>query len=220
MGGNPWCYSAWSAGLYYRLWRIGPDTTHPKLLLDETGRNVYGGEGRGAVGTDDVLFEFHVGSVDLLVHNHPQQRHYRVERDKVTQIDPVALTPRDFVDTWLSDPWEVSARRSDGGNSVKLNQFHKTLGGPGNVGLFEDMPRGNAPADFLRHCLDDPLTWQVRFFPYKERPAIATENPVYFLLRWQKPYQFTMLDIRNGPFTACTQPDPDAEKPRTMFPSP
>jgi hypothetical protein len=216
LGGNPWCYSSWSAGLYYRLWRMGADTPRPKLLLDEHLDDIFGDENRADVRPHDVRFVFFGAASDTIHVARPVVRHYRVEHDKVTRIDSAARIPREFVDTWLFGPWEQVAAQSDG---VKLAQMAQTFSQLSNWSadrialneMYADYPR-----DYLRHCVDDASVWQVRF-SYKERLDSSAEKTLYFFVRWQKPDRFTMLDIRDAPAPACTQPDPDAEQIRNLF---
>jgi hypothetical protein len=36
-------------------------------------------------------------------------------------------------------------------------------------------------------------------------------------VRWQQPYHFTMVDVRDTPSPVCTTVDPDGEKARSPF---
>ena len=54
-------------------------------------------------------------------------RHYRVQRDVESRIDPVALTPRDFVDEWLTSTWRDGAAWSEDSSVAPLQQSHKEL---------------------------------------------------------------------------------------------
>lgn len=124
VGKMPWCSSNWSGGLIYRVWRTQANS-RPKLLLDYSeSEPVYWGNGdsRAALGSNDVLIQFFAGSRDA--GSHPAFRRYRVEQDQVTQIDPVALIPRDFVDEWMASAWSVSATRSESVALKRLEAVH------------------------------------------------------------------------------------------------
>src|SRR6185312_12800072 len=60
----------------------------------------------------DVLIEFTEASIDAGVHNREAVRHFLINGDQVRRVDPVALSPRDFVDEWLTRDWKESARWS------------------------------------------------------------------------------------------------------------
>jgi hypothetical protein len=188
-GDSPWCTSNISA-VYYRLWRIGPESPQPKKLLDETASS-FGRTIEGALEANDVLVEFTTHGRDPF----ETVRHYRVDRDRVTQIDPIAPSPRDFVATWLTEPWAISAARSAPSALAKLRQVYQTY----NRDLLP------YPEATLR-CSNDPQLRQVN------------SSGDYFLVRWQQPYRFTKVDVRDTPFPRCTQPDSDADKRRTLFP--
>ncbi len=218
VGMAPWCSSNWSGGLIYRVWRTQADSP-PKLLLDysESERVYWGnGDSQAALGSNDVLIQFAVGTMDSAVHNHPAVRHYRVEGDQVTQVDPFVLIPRDFVDTWMSDSWTVSADRSEAAHLKRLEEAHKGAGG-----MFEGI--WSRASDYLRRCTDDRQIWQVRLFQgaktIREFQEHRDGEALYFLVRWQQPYRFTMVDVRETPSPMLPNDfvDPDGEKAHSPF---
>jgi len=51
-------------------------------------------------------------------------RNYSIRGDHIQRVDPVALSPRDFVDEWLVRPWTESAAWS---GAAGLEEWHKKL---------------------------------------------------------------------------------------------
>ena len=210
--GHDWgCASAWH-NVYWRLWRI--DSSGTKSLIDcshwaylRTDCYIIGSIGRNKEYFSpkaDVLIEFTQGSIDVGVHNREAIRHYVIDQDRACRIDPVALSPRDFVDEWLRTPWNESA---DWSSAPALRQWHQKLG-----------------ADFIRgefsptmHCQSSDL-WQVTLTPQNAKKNFEDEPEVYFLVRWRPPYHFSMMNVSNKPWQLCKQEDPKADEWRTLFP--
>jgi hypothetical protein len=200
--GNDWgCASTWHT-VYYRVWRV--DATRSKLLIDRSdfawlraGSYIVGSIGQDWTNQSapaDVLIEFTEASIDGGVHNREAVRHYLIDGDKVRRVAPVALSPRDFVDEWLTQPWTDSAAWSA---SQALRQWHGKL------------QIGGVGGEFGRtmHC-DTPDLWQVDLGP---------ESDTYFLVRWSPPYRFTMVNVADKPWPLCKQVDREADQWRTLF---
>jgi hypothetical protein len=208
--GNEWgCASTWHS-VYYRVWRVDPSGA--KLLIDDSATAwlrtpTYA---VGSIGRDrtienapvDVLIEFTERSIDVGVHNREAVRHFLIDGDQVRRVDPVALSPRDFVDEWLTSGWNESAAWSA---SPTLKQWHQRLRADFVAGQFDD----------TMHC-ETPDLSQVTFEPHNAKD-FAPEPSVYFLVRWRPPYHFTMMDISDKPWPRCTQEDREADEWRTLF---
>lgn len=210
--GNHWgCVSAWHP-VYCRVWRIEP--SGPKLLIDDSAVAYLRGQtyAVGSIAQDrtkdnapvDVMIEFTEASVDVMVHNREAIRHYLIDGDHVRRVDPVALSPRDFVDEWLTRGWNESATWSV---APGLQQWHRKLHADWVGGDFGKV---------TMHC-QTPDLWQVAFAPSNAKKNYAAEPDVYFLIRWRPPYHFTMMDICDKPWSRCTQEDPGADEWRTLF---
>lgn len=212
--GNYWgCASTWKA-LYYRVWRVDPSGS--KLLIDNTEGSwlrtqpsAVGSIGPGKTNINgnapvDVLIEFTERSIDVGIHNREAIRHFLIDGDQVRRVDPVALSPRDLVDEWLTRGWKEGA---DWSASATLQQWHRKL--------HADFVSGEFGYPTL-HC-QTPDLWQVAFTPSNVKKDFAAEPTVYFLIRWRPPYHFTMMDISDKPWSRCTQEDPDADEWRTLF---
>lgn len=214
LGNSPWCSSVWHPA-YYRIWHMAPSRAQPLLLVDREKVVDLGAFGPSASVTPvsnpaeqskaiyDVLIELTVSSNDAAKLTYAMERHYRVEGNEVQRIDPVALSPGDFVDEWLQEPWTEAAAWTEPKSMAALERWHER--GPGS-GEFDWPPM---------HCPQTPDLWQISFSPYaKQQPDPTT----YFLVRWRPPYHFKMVDISQKPWPGCTEKDPDADEERTLFP--
>jgi hypothetical protein len=210
--GNHWgCASAWHP-VYYRVWRVDPSGS--KLLIDDSAMAWLRTEtyAVGSITQDrtnenapvDVLIEFTGGSIDATVGNREVIRHYLIAGDQVRRVDPVALSPRDFVDEWLTRDWNESTTWSA---SSMLRQWHRKLHADRVGGEFSDA---------TMHC-QTPDLWQVSFEHYSAQKNLEPEPDVYFLVRWRPPYHFTIMDVRDKPWPRCTQEDREADEWRTLF---
>jgi hypothetical protein len=213
LGNEPWCSSNWHA-VYYRVWRV--NSSGPKLLIDgsdfaflRTWTYMVGSLSAqdtilNKSAPVDVMIEFTERSIDGGVHSREAIRHFQIEGDKVRRVDPVALSPRDFVDEWLTQPWDESMRWSV---SPDLHQWHRKL--------HSDFVAGEFSYPTM-HC-HTPDLWQVAVTPSNAKKDFQPEPDVYFLIRWAPPYHFTMVDISNKGWPRCTQKDPEADAWRTLF---
>jgi hypothetical protein len=98
--------------VYYRVWQVNAGYGAGKPLIDgkETALDGYPPiEGR--VGPDDVLVEFGVGGIGYGA-SHKAVRHFQVRDQRAQQTDPIATTPRDFVEEWIGADWTQSSLRS------------------------------------------------------------------------------------------------------------
>jgi len=194
--GNEWgCVSSWH-DVMYRVWRL--DSARPKLLIDRTelaflraAASIVGSlSQRYDEKAVNVLVEFTGRSIDASILARGTVRHFQIDGDRVIRVDPVALSPRDFVEEWLTLPWAESARWS--ATPVLKRGYDKQHPDPG--GLFGE----------TMHC-GTPDLWQV------------TLSDTYFLVRWRPPYRFTMVGIGDDPWPRCTEKDPEADAWRTLF---
>ena len=93
LGTYPWCSSNWQT-IYYRIWETKASAP-AKLLLNEDELGFIDEPIEAAVQPDDVLVEYTVEARDGW--RRRQIRHYHVAPGKIERVDPVALSPRDFV---------------------------------------------------------------------------------------------------------------------------
>lgn len=210
--GNEWgCASAWHR-VYYRIWRV--DASGSKLLVDQFGDGYLRGQSYivGSVtnspmhfaGPVDAIIEFTQRSVDAGVHNREAIRHLLIEGDKIHRVAPVALSPRDFVDEWMTSPWSESHGWS---LSADLSKWHQKL--------HADFVGGDFLGDTM-HC-QTPDLWQVGFEPHDAKRNFEPDPDVYFLVRWTPPYRFALAGVSNNPWPRCTQTDREADAWRTLY---
>jgi hypothetical protein len=207
LGWHRWCTSNWQ-DVYYRAWRIKSTYPAPKLLIDgsEWAFRAHEPEIKGSVGFNDVLIEYTIAGSG---HSREEVRHYRISPDdKVTRIDPLALGPFDFLEEWRLRSWETSAMWTEPSSRQKLEPLHQRL--QPEVGLEPYMP--------TTHCSDRPDLWQV-VIDLGDRSRVGEPLPAFFLVRWKPPFRFTMVDASDHRWPACDELDPQADEPRTLFPS-
>jgi hypothetical protein len=124
---NPWCSSTW-ADIYYDVLRQVESST-PKVLLSGSDFMWWGNEdfGKLVVNRNEFDLRFHSESIDTGVHNRVWIRHYSVLGDKVKRIQPVAISPRDFVDEWIVSPWKDASHWSSKSALADLRQAHQMM---------------------------------------------------------------------------------------------
>ncbi len=211
LGNGEGCASTWHP-VYYRIWRV--DLSGAKNLVDESGdgylrgRELHSGEHCNSPmhfsGPVDAMIEFTQRSVDAGVHNREAVRHFLIEGDRVRRVAPVALSPRDFVDEWMTQPWSESQAWS---LSPDLSTWHQRL--------HTDFVGGEFQGDTMR-C-QTPDLWQVGFQPSDAKRNFEPQPDVYFLVRWTPPYNFVLTGISDNPSPRCAQPDREADAWRTLF---
>ncbi len=200
LGRQPWCASNWH-DVYYRLWRIGARDQAPKLLFEGSEDAFVLNGIHGTVDRDDALIEYTVISLDKGVLLRQTVQHFHIDGDRVERIAPLALSPRDFVDEWLNRPWSVSVAWSEAAARTMLQPWHRRL--------HSDSPNGEFAEDTL-HCPGTPDRWQVGI-------TLDGQSEKYFLVRWRPPYRFSMAGVSSQPYPGCTEKDPEADAPRTLF---
>ena len=198
LGSRTGCVSAFKP-VYYRVWRLSADRRATKLLLD--GTDLMNDESEppveGSVKPDDVLVEFARGGTGY-GSPHKAVRHYHVQGDSVKQIEPIAPPPRDFVEEWLSAPWEQSIARSD---SPSLQEWHAKVHREDGQGDFPD------PA---MRCARSEELWQIGTHLH--------EGPeTYYLVRWIRPFRFSMAGVSDHPDPDCTRKDPAGDQHPSLF---
>ncbi len=208
LGSESWCSSSLH-DVYYRAFRLGPDAEAlPILEGAEWARIGDDPPIRGSVTVNDVLIEFNLvgGGVDYTA-----VRHFKIDHDQVNRIDPLALSPRDFVSEWIFHDWTQMAIWSETANRSAMRNWHGKLHGDPNLGIFL-YP--------TMHCPPTPDLWQVGLeFSNPPTPLGAEPKGTYFLVRWRPPYTFTMVEVSDHPSASCTEEDRKADdERRTLFP--
>lgn len=190
LGARSSCADAFQP-MYYRIWALGKALgarpSKPRLLLD--GQEIiFAGDYppvKGTLSADDMRIEFTAGGTGYGL-SHQAVRHFEVLGDSVKQVDPIAPTPRDFVEEWLAAPWKQSVARSESPSleSPSLETWHRKLHRDDGMGDFPDPPV---------QCSSDRELWQIGIRLH----GVSTET--FYLVRWRQPDRFTMTDIAEHP---------------------
>lgn len=181
LGSKPGCSNAFQP-LYYRLWRIASNSANPKLLLDSS-ETAYIGAYPPALATlssTDVRIEFTAGGTGY-GEGHQAERHFSVNAAGAKQVEPIAPTPRDFVEEWLAAPWKQIAPLSE---SPSLEAWHTKLHRDDGMGDFPETPV---------QCSNDPSLWQIGIRLHD------VSGETYYLVRWRQPDHFTLAEIADHP---------------------
>ena len=183
LGAQPGCSSAFQP-IYYRVWRIGHGV---KLLLDKSEYANVGDypPAKGGAGPGGVRIELTMGGTGY-GSSHQALRVYTIRGDKVEQTDPIAPTPRDFVEEWLGAPWTQSAARSD---SPSLKAWHDKL--------HRDDGMGDFPGPTVT-CSSSPELRQVN-------THLHDAPEMYYLVRWREEGHSSMVNVSEGPFPECAR---------------
>jgi len=183
----PWCSSTWSS-IRYAVLRPGEDPLKPRVLMSRSDSMWWGSDdfGKVVVSRDSFDLRFHSHSVDSGVHNRVWIRHYAVSGDLVRRTQPVAVSPRDFVDEWIVSPWREASAWSSRKSLQQLRQVHGTLH------KLED--HSGFDFDSVQKCSGTPSTVQV---------GVSHENDetFYFKIAGNGPFQ--MKSISTSPDSTC-----------------
>ena len=193
----PWCSSTWH-DVYYRVFRPGLDLEAKPLVDGAVFANV-NSPPEGAITAQDALVEYTITRSDGNFRR--AVRHYEISGDRAVLTDPLALSPRAFVEEWMDLAWkEAGGRWTEDARRKQLRDWHEN-GGKDARYAFPTM-----------HCAAAPDLWQVQF------EYDPPKKPVYFLVRWRPPYRFTMVGVSDRADARCREEDRDADDDRTLFP--
>lgn len=214
-GVEEWCNSAWHEA-YYQIWRAAPGQGQ-RLLLD--GKDfAYLGDLTGPLtarlgASDDVYVEYMVASVDPALHSRPTLRHYRIDGDSVRRVDPIALTPINFIEEWLSAGWRQSAAWTEPSARPSAQGWHQATRDRRTGGvLTAAAPDGTGRA---QRCRADDSLWQVALdFPEADK----ARRHAWFLVRWTEPYRFRLAAIAGRPWPNCTDLAERDDRLRLLMP--
>lgn len=208
LGINPWCSSTWQP-LYHRVWRLKADQSPTRLLHSgEALAKVDAGTRGGASARDVVVEHWTFG----MQGDHRQEvRRFVLEGNRLVRRDPVALRPFDFLQWWIESPWPDVEPWTEAAVRASAKSMHP-------------------PQRFDRYwervsqtwCPQEPDLWQLALasssmdsIPFQRK---GQEQHWYFLVRWRPPYRFRLAGVSHQPRAGCTEPDPEADALRTLFP--
>ena len=196
LGSRPGCSVAFQP-VYYSVWRIG--TAKPLLDRAEFASVAEFPPVKGRLGSDDALIEFTAGGTGY-GEGHEAVRHFILRQGLMTQVEPIAPNPRDFVEEWLASKWTQSAAWSE---SESLESWHAKLHREDGMGDFPDP---------TQHCATRPGLWQVGIKLHD------VPGETWYLVRAKPPDRFSMVSISNQPDPDCMEAARSGDWPRTLFP--
>jgi hypothetical protein len=189
----PWCSSTWSI-IRYAVLRPRPDRQMPKILYAAEESIWWGGEdfGQLSVGEKEFDLRFQAESIDPGIHSRVWVRHFAVEGDEVRRVAPIALSPRDFADEWMTAPWALASSWSKTDARGQLKTWHERL----------QALRHSAHYEYgsIHRCGDGAARYQV------ELKSDDPDNNVYLRLEGS-PAAFDMIAVGAKPDPSCGGPD-------------
>jgi hypothetical protein len=197
------CEGCWS-GMGYTLYRLGRGSA-PGARLRSGDEFVYCYNYEIKMKPDDFLLEFPGFGIDTNFLMRTHVLHYKVGEDGAVRIDPVAYEPRDFVDEWLTRPWDEMAGWSSANAREELKKWHGVLHSDTVLGDFK----------FVQRCTQKPGQWQIAvdlgWVAGKELPEPLR---VYFLVQQKGKDRFQMTGISFHRQSGCSsQASPSAQHP-------
>jgi hypothetical protein len=208
--------------VYYGLWSMAETEAPQKLLVAERAV-AYTGNTRNAPiyarlsGDDDLLVEFSGHSIDTSIHDRVKVEHFRIFQGKSEKIVPYALTPRDFVEEWLTSPWEtaqeMTAEDSRAGLADQHSHFHTdrlSVKFTGPSMACQEAKDGGAAFPSMRMAT---VQVHVAFHNLRQMP----EEERYFRVRWVPPYMFEVVGMSDQPGKDCNDVEPAYDYQRSLF---
>jgi hypothetical protein len=182
---SPWCSSTWST-ITYSILRPLPHRREPRALLTGADSIWWGAEDFGTLTArpTSVDLRFHAGSIDLGILNRLWIRHFSVVGDAVRRVQPVALSPADFVDEWIVSHWRDASAWSAKQKTGTLRPLHRRLH---KLHSFDYVS--------VHRCSDRPDHHQIEL-------AHEDDPPYYFHVLGQAAYELSAIATK--PDAACS----------------
>lgn len=195
----PWCSSTWSS-IRYSVLKPTAEPLRPRVVFSGAEEMWWGNEDFGVLTVQKDAFDlrFHSSSIDAGVHNRVWVRHYSVIGDTIQQTQPVAVSPRDFVDEWIVSPWQQAEQWSSKSAVGELRQAHE--------GWFRREKFDNSLLEYysVNRCADSHDHYQVEIGE-ETGPNFETARCFYFQVSGNGAY--TMLRVSEKPDPRCSGPD-------------
>jgi hypothetical protein len=182
------CFSTFNK-LSYELFRLSPRANRAESILSGEHGLRLGDYHPAKVRLEpgEALMEMGDRSIDSGILVRPHVLHFQAKADSpVQRIDPVALLPEDFVDEWMTRPWQEMESRSDEAGRSKLEQWHQFLGG------------GFVAGDYtlVQPCQFVIGQWQIAVdLSFLKGEALPEPLTVFFLVQQIEQYRFRMMGI-------------------------
>ncbi len=198
------CASMWNM-LSYKIFRLDRDP-EPALEIFTDSHSFYGYEYNIKLEPDQFLIELTDRSVDGGIHSRTHILNYRFDVDGAHRVEPFALQAQDFVEEWLTRPWDEIQKTCTIDDMKKFEQWHQVLH---SEHVFGDY-------NFVQPCASKSGQTQISMdldsLEGKELPEPLT---VYFVVQEETNYRFKMLNISFKRQAGC----PGESFPRNDYPS-
>ncbi len=194
---SPWCVSNWH-GLEYRVERIDPHRDRP-IFIDEGSAPSFGWEYQLATTPGSYSLHFDTRCFDGSLVVRSTVLNYRVENDHPVRVDPIADSPRTFIEEWFGLP-EASALQRTTMGSDAVAEWR------GLIGPMVDQKDGYNEFGPVERCSED--VWQISINHFDH----ATDDeytPYYFVVTGSDGhYQLTQVseEEREGCEKEKTEP--------------
>ena len=176
-GYPPACMSVWHT-LYIKLFRIDTKQT---LLLEQSPLSNIGEAYSARLEPGGIMVKFAGSSIDSAYLIRPHVLRYNLDHDRAQRIEPIALSPRDFVEEWLTRPWsEISAW-----SERQVVQWHKKFHKDNLFGSFDAVQRCTKPGE-------------------RQISINFEDKTAYFSVLDHGDNRFRMLQVRERPRLDCS----------------
>jgi hypothetical protein len=171
------CESLWMS-MDYSAYRFGILAGVPEKLLSVQHGFWLGRDDNFFLQPDGLVVEFRDASVDPGVHNRTQVYRY-LFADGARRVDPIAFQPQDFVEEWLTRPWEEMQSRSSPDTAEAHARLHSEFVG----GEYSN----------IVPCQTRPGRWLIGLdIAYTGEKQLPEPLPTYFLVHELGQYRYQM----------------------------
>jgi hypothetical protein len=196
---SPWCTSNWQE-IRYRAERPRNDPAAPATIV--AGKDIiFLGDDSGPTLTtaaDSFRLEYSGefrGDGGRLVRRHVLAFH--ISGNRAERVAPVAAEPEEFVDEWVTLPWELASKWSSPGNISVLRGWYEDLRPAG------DEYASLGEVDFVRQCSDGK--WLIgRYVRNAESSAGDLPGELYFKVS-ETDSVYNMEEISSTEDASCVE---------------
>jgi hypothetical protein len=200
---KPWCSSTWSM-MDYDVLRPREGGTQPLVLSQGSDSFWWGGSDarRFDVSVDRFDLRFTGHSIDPEVLSRITVRDFQVTGDSVRRINPVAESPRDFIDEWLVSSWRTAAMWTAPDTLAQLQNVHAKLS-------TDKSDRTYFTFGTIRACADSQRTAQVQVIAHDAR-----DTSYYFRVAGKS--AFVLRGVSSAPAKTCSRPLPQSNEDASL----
>lgn len=201
-----WCTSNWQ-GLQIKTLRPGSDPYSPKVLFSGSESVFLGDDDpyRISATRDTFTLRFIGSDLDSDLLTRPCIQKFKVDKDHVKRIAPVALRAQDFLEEWINRPWTEVSEWDRAADLNDAQSWHETL----HNGIKDFF----VSYDFVQKC-GDTNRWQIgldfELSSDKKQPQTPLPETLYFTVaKDESTFHIASID-RQRP-DGCPGEDPAEE---------